>query len=296
MKPVLQKIPRATNASSILLDRRLDDSIPFQWHHHPEFELTLTLNSRGQRFIGDHIGAYDDGDLVLVGSNLPHTWHSSGKIDGAEPHVALVLWFHPEWVERLDDGFVELTGVKAMFERSAPGLQFTPEVAARVRPLFEGLRRLAPEERLPDVLSLLTILAREQQVAPLSSRVVTPSGRSVDRGRLDRVLDHIHLHIDGGTRRPCRPQPFRFASPVPAPPQHAGLGVSDAVEDRRSLRAPQRLWTIDRPHRRSRGLSLDRQLQSAVQGGQGHDAQGVPQPIPKRCVTQASIPVIAASI
>ena len=194
MKAVLQKIPRATNASSILLDRRLDDSIPFQWHHHPEFELTLTLNSRGQRFIGDHIGAYDDGDLVLVGSNLPHTWHSSGKIDDAEPHVALVLWFHPEWVERLDDGFVELTGVKAMFERSAPGLQFTPEVAARVRPLFEGLRRLAPEERLPDVLSLLTILAREQQVAPLSSRVVTPSGRSVDRGRLDRVLDHIHLH------------------------------------------------------------------------------------------------------
>ena len=194
MKAVLQKIPRATNASSILLDRRLDDSIPFQWHHHPEFELTLTLNSRGQRFIGDHVGAHDDGDLVLVGSNLPHTWHSSGKLDALEPHVALVLWFHPEWVERLDDGFVELAGVKAMFERSAPGLQFTREVAARVRPLFEGLRRLAPEERLPDVLSLLTILAREQEVVPLSSRVVMPSGRSVDRGRLDRVLDHIHLH------------------------------------------------------------------------------------------------------
>lgn len=194
MKAVLQKIPRATNASSILLDRRLDDAIPFQWHHHPEFELTLTLNSRGQRFIGDHIGAYDHGDLVLVGSNLPHTWHSSGKLEEAGPHVALVLWFHPEWVERLDEGFVELTGVKAMFERSAPGLQFSAEAAARVGPLFEGLRRLAPEERLPDVLSLLTILAREQHVVPLSSRVVTPSGRSVDRGRLDRVLDHIHLH------------------------------------------------------------------------------------------------------
>lgn len=194
MKPVLQKIPRATNASSILLDRRLDDAIPFQWHHHPEFELTLTLNSRGQRFIGDHIGGYDDDDLVLVGSNLPHTWHSQGKRDEAAPHVALVLWFHPDWVERLDEGFVELSGVKAMFARSAPGLRFSADVAARVRPLFEGLRCLPPEERLPDVLSLLTILARERDVEPLSSRVVTPSGRSVDRGRLDRVLDHIHLH------------------------------------------------------------------------------------------------------
>ena len=66
-----------------MLDRRLDDGIPFQWHHHPEFELTLTLNSRGQRFIGDHIGDYDDGDLVLVGPNLPHTWVSREKIDAA---------------------------------------------------------------------------------------------------------------------------------------------------------------------------------------------------------------------
>lgn len=193
MKAVLQKIARPTDASSILLDRRLDGCIPFQWHHHPEFELTLTLNSRGQRFVGDHIGTYDDGDLVLVGSNLPHTWLSTSKVDEAAPHVALVLWFHPEWVERMQDGFVELGAVRAMFDRSGPGLQFSPETAQRIRPVFERLRKLAPEERLPDVLALLTILARDQHAAPLSERVVAPSGRSADRGRLDRVLDHIHL-------------------------------------------------------------------------------------------------------
>ncbi|WP_457586385.1 helix-turn-helix domain-containing protein [Ensifer canadensis] len=194
MKAVLQKILRPTDASSILLDRRLDDRIPFQWHHHPEFELTLTLNSRGQRFVGDHIGTYDDGDLVLVGSNLPHTWHSASKVVEEAPHVALVLWFHPEWVERMQDGFVELGGVRAMFDRSAPGLHFSDGAARRVRPLFERLRTLAPEERLPDVLALLTILARDERAAPLSNRVVAPSGRAVDRGRLDRVLDHIHLN------------------------------------------------------------------------------------------------------
>lgn len=193
MKAVLQKIIRPTDASSILLDRRLDDCIPFQWHHHPEFELTLTLNSRGQRFVGDHIGTYDDGDLVLVGSNLPHTWLSSSKVEEAAPHVALVLWFHPEWVERMQDGFVELGAVRAMFDRSAPGLQFSEGAARRIRPLFERLRALVPEERLPDVLALLSILARDEHATPLSKRVVAPSGRAVDRGRLDRVLDHIHL-------------------------------------------------------------------------------------------------------
>ena len=73
----------------------------FAWHHHPEFELTLTRNSRGQRFVGDHVGNYDDGDLVLIGPNLPHTWASREKIRTTEPHVALVFWFSQQWIEKL---------------------------------------------------------------------------------------------------------------------------------------------------------------------------------------------------
>ena len=80
-----------------LLHRRLDDGIPFLWHYHPEFELTLTLNSRGQRYIGDDIANYDDGDLVLLGPNLPHTWCSAEKIDAASPHIAIVMWFTESW-------------------------------------------------------------------------------------------------------------------------------------------------------------------------------------------------------
>jgi hypothetical protein len=72
MKPLLEKVRPPEGASWAWLDRRLDDGIPFQWHHHPEYELTLTLNSRGQRFVGDAIGDYGDADLVLVGPNLPN--------------------------------------------------------------------------------------------------------------------------------------------------------------------------------------------------------------------------------
>ncbi|WP_212744130.1 hypothetical protein [Ramlibacter sp. 2FC] len=62
-----------TDRSWLLFDRQLPD-FPFNWHYHPEFELTLTLNSEGMRFVGDHIESYGDGDLVLVGPNLPHAW------------------------------------------------------------------------------------------------------------------------------------------------------------------------------------------------------------------------------
>src|SRR6478752_7549547 len=108
MKPFLERLALPDGASWATLNRRLDGEIPFQWHHHPEFELTLTLNSRGQRFIGDHIGSYDDGDLVLVGPNLPHSWCSAAKIEEAAPHVALVMWFLPQWTAPLGGVFTEL--------------------------------------------------------------------------------------------------------------------------------------------------------------------------------------------
>lgn len=35
------------------------DELPFNFHYHPEYEIALTLNSYGQRYIGDNIENYD---------------------------------------------------------------------------------------------------------------------------------------------------------------------------------------------------------------------------------------------
>ena len=131
MRSYLERLPIEAGSSLNTLDRRLTDAIPFQWHHHPQFELTMTLNSRGRRFIGDHIGEYDDGDLVLVGPNLPHTWASREKVDLARPHVALVVWFLPELTRRLTEGVAEFRAVEAMLAAGGAGLRFSRASASR---------------------------------------------------------------------------------------------------------------------------------------------------------------------
>jgi AraC-like DNA-binding protein len=192
MKPFLEKVRPAPGASWAWLDRRLDDGIPFQWHHHPEFELTLTLNSRGQRFVGDHIGAYEDGDLVLIGPNLPHTWVSREAIEPG-PHVAQVMWFHPDWAAALAATLVELQPVAALLKRAAMGLAFSHEAAEAARPLILALFARPPEERVLPLLDLLRFLATDTNAVPLSSPAAAPR-ISGDRGRIDRVQDHIHLN------------------------------------------------------------------------------------------------------
>ena len=191
MKPYREHLSPPPDASWAMLDRRLEDGIPFQWHHHPEFELTLTLNSRGQRFIGDHIGRYEPGDLVLVGPNLPHTWHSLDRPDPAQPHVALVMWFLPIWAERLTAN-TELRSVATMLNRAGAGLQFSESAAAEVRPLVQHLFTLPPVDRFLQLVTVLTRLAQDKFATPLATSAPTPTS---DRGRIDRVLDHIHARF-----------------------------------------------------------------------------------------------------
>ena len=196
MKPLLEKVAPAEGASWAWLDRRLDDAIPFQWHHHPEYELTLTLNSAGQRFIGDHIGQYGDGDLVLIGPNLPHTWASQARLDAERPHRALVMWFRPEWAAPLIEAFREFRALGEMLSRARAGLQFSPEAAGEARRAIEMLFERPGEDRLVGLLDILAGLARDRDATPLAT-VASYEG-SADRARIDRVLDHIHVHYAEG--------------------------------------------------------------------------------------------------
>ena len=194
MRPFLEKLPVIPDSSWSYLNRRLDDAIPFQWHHHPEYELTLTLNSRGQRFIGDHVDEYDDGDLVLVGPNLPHTWVSRAKLDEDQPHVALVLWFHPEWAAQLTSGLPEFRNVQTLLSRAGCGLQFSDAFSDAVRAEHQAIFDLAPPERLLSLLRILNHLAGDDNARPLASMPVTQDGTPESRERIDRVVTYIHMH------------------------------------------------------------------------------------------------------
>ena len=148
MRPQFEKVTVPEGASWSLLDRRLDDGIPFQWHYHPEFELTLTLNSRGQRYVGDSVAAYDDGDLVLLGPNLPHTWCSAERIDGRHPHNALVMWFTEAWADGLTGSLAEMRGVAALLARASPTpAAASPSRKGRPRRSSRGSRRFPARRR-----------------------------------------------------------------------------------------------------------------------------------------------------
>jgi AraC-like DNA-binding protein len=190
VKPYFEHIEASREGSWTLFDRRLP-SIPFEWHYNSEYELTLTLNSRGQRFIGDNMAAYDDGDLVLIGPRIPHTWCSSEGAGIGTTHQALVLWFSEAFVQSLVRSHIELRPIKALLDRSTRALEFSVEARAKAKSMICAMLPQSAEDRLPALLQLLLLLSRDKQAKPLTSAAIRAS-TSVAEERIGKVLSHLH--------------------------------------------------------------------------------------------------------
>ena len=196
MKPILERRSLPADASILCIERD-EPRFPFHWHCHASYELTLITAGTGQRFIGDHIGPYRPGDLVLSGSNVPHTWASSPFARGRpQRHRAIYVQFAPDVLGAEFLGRPELAAVKHLLDHAARGLQFTGSVAVSVG---HRLRLLLRRRGLPRLLLWLEILDQLARTLPaatvLASAATAPPRRPTDQRRIETALGFIHDHL-----------------------------------------------------------------------------------------------------
>src|SRR4051812_32612836 len=93
MKPKLHTLPLSSDAS--FLYKKMDcDHFDNPWHFHKEYELVMIKKSRGTRFIGDNVSQFSEGDLALIGSNIPHLYRNSEEYYGGTKQKASSIFIH----------------------------------------------------------------------------------------------------------------------------------------------------------------------------------------------------------
>lgn len=191
MLPIREKLSRHAE-TSFRLARRSERGFDFEWHQHPECELTLIETGAGQRFVGDHIDAYQPGDLVLLGSDLPHTWAShpgSGR-----RHKAVVVQFDPDWLDVFLASTPEARAIQSLIQRSRRGLRFTGPAQAYAAEQLPKMTKQRGMERVLSLIALLDRLAHSRKITPLASPAYERAGHLAD-SRIDRVCRFIHDHV-----------------------------------------------------------------------------------------------------
>jgi AraC-like DNA-binding protein len=95
-----------------------------RWHFHDEYELHLITATSGKAFVGDWIGPFHPGHLVLCGPRLPHNWVSIDLPEGGVPERDLAIQFSHEPIAHAAEMIPELAEVLPLLERARHGIEF----------------------------------------------------------------------------------------------------------------------------------------------------------------------------
>lgn len=153
MKPVLEPIHLGKQKTiQGFLHTKKDFETP--WHFHPQHELTYIDESVGTKFIGDYVGPYEPGELVLLRSNLPHCWKNTiGQKGKAKSTVV-------QWNRGIYTKVPELAPVFHMLRTASKGILFHKDETASLLPKLKKLIKLEGHDLYIQLLALLTTLSR----------------------------------------------------------------------------------------------------------------------------------------
>lgn len=162
-----------------------------KWHCHPEYELHAILESAGKVFVGDYIGTFQPGNLILTGPGLPHNWISYSDGDKDYPQRDLLIQFHPDLLKRSIDIFPELREVRSLLAQSRRGIEFGLKTSARVTALLQEMEQASGAGLIRRLLEILEILQQADDARLLASEHYTPSFSLDSSPKVNRVMHFL---------------------------------------------------------------------------------------------------------
>lgn len=195
MKPILERIPQH-KLESYYCEVVSARTVPTPWHFHPECQLTLVVNSVGNRFVGDNVSDFAPGDMVFVGPNLPHVWNHSGpqRPDG-DPALSIVVQFRENIFGAEFMDLPELARVRRLIQSGAVALQIRGATRDYASERMREIPHSKGPRRLLLLLEILDRLSRSRELQPISSPAFRPDLNPLDEERVGKVCAYIDQHL-----------------------------------------------------------------------------------------------------
>lgn len=194
MKILQTEITPAHNSHISVVERN-EPYFKSPFHYHPEIELVYIRESYGKRVIGDKIEPFYPGDLVLVGSNLPHVWLSDESFhQGVENERAksIVMYFNKEIFGEFFYSLREVEKINTLFRNAQRGLKIVRATHNKVIEIVEGLLFKTGFERVLGLLEILHILSVSADAEFINSETYSGIVYNKDTDRLAEVFKYIN--------------------------------------------------------------------------------------------------------
>jgi len=172
------------------------DDIPhftYPWHFHSELEIVYVLKSTGKRFVADSIESFQEGDITLLGSNLPHFWKSNDtdESNGSSRVNAIVVQFHQDFFREEIQSYPEFYAINELLKRAAMGIHFTSPSCQKIGKMLMKLLKTSGLERILYFIRILDVMAHTDNYRILASKAYHLEDHKHLSKRIDKIMHFI---------------------------------------------------------------------------------------------------------
>ena len=163
------------------------DKKPY-WHFHPEMEMVYIEGGSGKRHIGNHVSYFQGGDLILIGSNLPH-YGFTDRLTGNKSET--IIQMREDFLGEQFMNLPEMAHVSRLLEKSKRGVAFHGETKEKVGAMIRSMVDLDPFKRLLVLLEVLKTLAMSKEQTTLNVNGPILEVQVEDNDRMKNIYKYV---------------------------------------------------------------------------------------------------------
>ncbi len=184
MKPLFLKI-ESSNVYTIR--EQLVSYINSRYYYHPQIELVYSEKSDGMCIIGDKVQIVNEGDIFMLGENLPHLFRNDEKYTDKKLKVrVIVLHFLPDFGGKDFLELPDMRNIKLLLKKAERGILVEGKTRTEVGKIMKQMLTEKGPGKMILLLQALTLISNSRD-----NKMILPIGfqPQINEQNEDRIND-----------------------------------------------------------------------------------------------------------
>lgn len=194
MKLEQTKITSYLNTNVSVLNR-VEPFFQSPFHSHPELELVYVKESFGKRIIGNSVMPFEPGDMVFLGSDIPHVWLNDEmyyqEIADLKAN-SIVAYFSKDIFGPTFYELKETQKINELFFQAGKGISIIGKTNKLIAKKLEKLVLKKDFEVIVGLFEILSILSESQDQIYINDEVYSSMNKEGKVDRLSEVFQFVN--------------------------------------------------------------------------------------------------------
>jgi len=178
------------------------DIVPYFYnklHYHSEIELVFIVKGTGKQFIGDDVHYFKNGDMILVGENLPHLWRSDEKYlanEGESMCEALVIHFRKDCFGKDFFYLPENKNLLELLKKAKLGIRLRDDTKLQIISLMREMLHASSTKSIILLLNILDLISLSKHTGTICRQNADLIFQPSDIEKINTIYQYIINNFD----------------------------------------------------------------------------------------------------